>query len=216
MIDGDTVRCPWHHACFSLRTGEALRAPALDPLACWQVERRAIRFVVTDKVKREPLAPTYPLDGDRSVMAAPCRHHRRRRGWERGGRDAAAVRLRPRPDHGRRRIRCAVRSAESVQGLSRRAGARGLDPAPIAGLLRGARRDRPPRPRRAARSSVEDNHDRRATPPLHVRRASHRHRGRTGPARRAGRRLGPTSTIFGRSPTAARSFAPPRAPSAPS
>ena len=64
VIEGDTVRCPWHHACFSLRTGEALRAPALSPVACWQVERRGDQVVVTGKQERSPLAPTYPAARD--------------------------------------------------------------------------------------------------------------------------------------------------------
>jgi NADPH-dependent 2,4-dienoyl-CoA reductase/sulfur reductase-like enzyme/nitrite reductase/ring-hydroxylating ferredoxin subunit len=38
LLDGETVRCQWHHACFNLRTGEALRAPALDPVSHWRVE----------------------------------------------------------------------------------------------------------------------------------------------------------------------------------
>jgi NAD(P)H-nitrite reductase len=50
---GDTVRCPWHHACFSLRTGEALAAPALNPVSTWEIERDGDMI----KVVRENAAP---------------------------------------------------------------------------------------------------------------------------------------------------------------
>ena len=45
----DTVRCPWHHACFSLRTGEALHAPAFSPVDCWSVEQRDGKIYVREK-----------------------------------------------------------------------------------------------------------------------------------------------------------------------
>ncbi len=55
LLVDDTVRCPWHHACFSLRTGQPTRPPALNPVACWNVERRGDHLVVTGK--REPSTP---------------------------------------------------------------------------------------------------------------------------------------------------------------
>src|SRR5512144_448115 len=54
LIVDDTVRCPWHHACFSLRTGEALRAPALAPVACWSTEQRGGKVFVREPSTRAP------------------------------------------------------------------------------------------------------------------------------------------------------------------
>src|SRR5689334_25320947 len=51
MVD-DTVRCPWHHACFSLRTGEAVGAPAFNPMSCWRVEQRDGKAFVDRKSTR--------------------------------------------------------------------------------------------------------------------------------------------------------------------
>src|ERR1700730_13216646 len=49
LLVEDTVRCPWHHACFSLRTGEALHAPALSAVASWSVDQRGGKIFVRNK-----------------------------------------------------------------------------------------------------------------------------------------------------------------------
>jgi NADPH-dependent 2,4-dienoyl-CoA reductase/sulfur reductase-like enzyme/nitrite reductase/ring-hydroxylating ferredoxin subunit len=69
VVDG-TVRCPRHHACFSLRTGEALRAPALDPAACWRVAREGDVVSVRERIEpsRPPAAGERPGNSPSSVV----------------------------------------------------------------------------------------------------------------------------------------------------
>ncbi len=119
LMVGKTVRCPWHHAHFSLETGEALAAPALSPLACWQVEERDGRIFV--RGRKEQPSP--------AKSSAPRAAHRHRR-W-RGrrlcrSRDAAAARLCRQHRHAEQRRHGAGRPPQPVEGLSRRQRAGGL------------------------------------------------------------------------------------------
>jgi NADPH-dependent 2,4-dienoyl-CoA reductase/sulfur reductase-like enzyme/nitrite reductase/ring-hydroxylating ferredoxin subunit len=66
LMVADTVRCPWHHASFSLRTGEALAAPAFTATAYWRVERRDGHIFVREKAapaKRRKPQPSAGMPG---------------------------------------------------------------------------------------------------------------------------------------------------------
>src|SRR4029450_369432 len=65
MVDC-TVRCPWHHARFDLRTGEAIAAPALSDTSCWKVEKRGDQFFFTGKPEKK--LPRKPKSSPKSVL----------------------------------------------------------------------------------------------------------------------------------------------------
>ena len=56
LFDGSVVRCPWHHAYFQPDTGEAVHAPAFDPVPCYSVEERGGHLFVKWRIST-PTAP---------------------------------------------------------------------------------------------------------------------------------------------------------------
>ena len=70
VVDGE-IRCPWHHACFSLRTGAALKAPAFAALTTWRVDIVGDNVFVRaqmDTADTKPAAVTARVDPQRIVI----------------------------------------------------------------------------------------------------------------------------------------------------
>ena len=68
LLVGDTVRCPWHHACFSLRTGRPVRPPALNDLPRWRVESQDGRIFVREKLPAVQPSSRRPARSPGSVL----------------------------------------------------------------------------------------------------------------------------------------------------
>ena len=89
LAKGGTVRCPLHHACFDLRTGAVLRAPALDPVDRWAVEVEGDRAFVRRRVEQESASPS-PAGADigkvviigGGAAGLACAHELRRLGFQ--------------------------------------------------------------------------------------------------------------------------------------
>ena len=119
LVVGETVRCPWHHACFDLRTGEALGAPALDPIPCYEVVRSGDRVTVGrsnpgHRHRAPPNAPSKIVIAGAGAGGAAAAEKLRRLG----------LRGRAHPD--RQRSAGTHRPPQPEQGLSRRRRADGV------------------------------------------------------------------------------------------
>ena len=85
IVEGETIRCPWHHSRFDLRTGAPTR-PGRDPIPCYRVERQGARIRVGERLAASP-APTRQGGPDRVVIAGAgaaanaCAEELRRQGY---------------------------------------------------------------------------------------------------------------------------------------
>ncbi|KAM9117978.1 apoptosis-inducing factor 3-like isoform 3-T5 [Pangshura tecta] len=61
VLVGNRLRCPWHGACFNIRTGDIEEYPALDCLPCFKVRVEDGKVLITAKKK--------DLESDRKLKA---------------------------------------------------------------------------------------------------------------------------------------------------
>src|SRR5438552_417341 len=86
-----TVHCPWHHARFDLRTGEAIAAPALNNVACYKIDKREAQFFVTSKIDEKPVrkpksSPASVVIVGAGAAGGAAAEMLRREGYDRAGR----------------------------------------------------------------------------------------------------------------------------------
>ena len=152
LVVGDTIRCPWHHACFNLKTGEACARRRSMPISCWRVDRRGqgVHHRRTERRDRTgaPLAsrtvPTSVVIVGGGAAGLAAADMLRREGYD------GPITMFSADDY------ATGRSAESVEGLSGGHGAGGLDSAARIRLLRRTpHRARPEYARRDARRDAE-------------------------------------------------------------
>ena len=89
LVHKGTVRCPLHHACFDLRTGRALHAPALDDLECWDVNVEGDRAFVKSRASCATHKPAVAARRVRKVVIVgggaaglACANQLRKLGYE--------------------------------------------------------------------------------------------------------------------------------------
>lgn len=70
LLVGHTVRCPWHHGHFCLRTGEALAGPPIDPVAVWAPEERDGKIFVSEAAEPKNPKPKAAGKGPRRILIA--------------------------------------------------------------------------------------------------------------------------------------------------
>ncbi len=87
LVADGTVRCPLHHACFDLRTGESIDAPGLSPIACFDVVREGELVKIGKKRDRHrpsaasPSAPSSVVLVGAGPAATACAEALRSEGY---------------------------------------------------------------------------------------------------------------------------------------